>query len=46
MATLVRLNVESATEFFPELNRQSDALRFWYAEGWKARAVPEKAFTP
>lgn len=45
MATLARLNVESATEFFPELNRKSDALRFWYAEGWKARAVPEKAFT-
>lgn len=45
MGTLARLNVESATEFFPELNRQSEALRFWYAEGWKARAVPEKAFT-
>lgn len=44
MGTLARLNVESATEFFPELSRQSDALRFWYAEGWKARAVPEKAF--
>jgi twinkle protein len=44
MGTLARLGVESATEFFPELNRQSDALRFWYSDGWKARAVPEKAF--
>ncbi len=44
MKTLARLNVESATEFFPQLNKNSEALRFWYAEGWKARAVPDKAF--
>jgi twinkle protein len=44
MATLARLNVECATEFFPELKRNSDALKFWYADGWKARAVPDKAF--
>lgn len=44
MATLARLNVESATEFFPELGRNSEALRFWYPGGWKARAVPDKAF--
>lgn len=44
MATLARLNVESATEFFPQLSRNCEALRFRYAEGWKARAVPDKAF--
>jgi twinkle protein len=45
MKTLARLNVESATEFFGELQKNSEALRFWYADGWKARAIPEKAFT-
>jgi twinkle protein len=44
MQTLARLNVESGTEFFPGLSAKSEALRFWYADGWKARAVPEKAF--
>src|SRR6478735_7552848 len=44
MQTLARLNVESGTEFFPGLSANSEALRFWYLNGWKARAVPEKAF--
>lgn len=44
VSTLEALGVESGTEFFPELNRKSEALRFWYVEGWKARAVPDKAF--
>jgi twinkle protein len=43
--TLDRLGVGSGTVFFPELNRKSDAVFFKYAEGWKARAVPDKAFT-
>lgn len=44
MQTLARLNVECVTEFFPELKKPCDALKFWYAGGWKARAVPDKAF--
>src|SRR5689334_7001239 len=44
MATLGRLGVVSGTEFFPELKRESEALRFVYPGGWKARAVPDKAF--
>jgi hypothetical protein len=37
MATLARLGVVSGTEFFPELKRESEALRFVYPGGWKAR---------
>lgn len=44
-ATLERLGVVSGTAvFFPELGRKSDAVVFRYREGWKARAVPDKAF--
>lgn len=42
--TLERLPVASATVFFPELERKSEALAFRYMDGWKARAVPDKAF--
>lgn len=42
--TLERMGVASGTVFFPELNRKSEGVFFRYAEGWKARAVPEKAF--
>ena len=49
-ATLERLGVGSATVFFPELNRESEALVFAYRTGdevvnWKAAAFPVKAFT-
>lgn len=42
--TLERLGVASGTAFFPELSRKSEGLFFKYAEGWKSRAVPDKAF--
>lgn len=42
--TLERLGVASGTVFFPELNRKSEGVFFRYAEGWKARAIPEKSF--
>lgn len=42
--TLARMGVASGTVFFPELNRKSEGVFFRYAEGWKARAIPEKAF--
>lgn len=42
--TLERLGVASGTAFFPELERKSEGVFFKYAEGWKARAVPDKAF--
>jgi len=42
--TLERLGVASGTVFFPELSRKSEGVFFKYADGWKARAVPEKAF--
>jgi len=42
--TLERLGVASGMVFFPELNRKSEGIFFRYAEGWKARAVPDKAF--
>jgi len=42
--TLERMGVAFGTVFFPELNRKSEGVFFKYAEGWKARAVPEKAF--
>jgi twinkle protein len=42
--TLERLGVASGMAFFPELNRKSEGVFFRYAEGWKARAVPDKAF--
>lgn len=43
--TLEVLNVEVGMKvFFPELNRKCEALVFHYRTGWKARAVPEKAF--
>lgn len=42
--TLGRLGVASGMAFFPELQRKSEALFFKFSAGWKARAVPEKAF--
>jgi twinkle protein len=42
--TLAQMGVASGTAFFPELNRKSEGVFFRYAEGWKARAVPDKAF--
>lgn len=39
-----RLPVASGTVFFPELDRKSEAVFFKYRNGWKARAVPDKAF--
>lgn len=42
--TLARLDVGSATVFFPDLGRKADALIFRYAEGWKARSFPVKSF--
>lgn len=42
--TLERMGVASGTVFFPELGRKSEGVFFKYPEGWKARAVPEKAF--
>jgi twinkle protein len=42
--TLDRLGVASGTVFYPELGRKSEGLFFRYAEGWKSRAVPDKAF--
>jgi twinkle protein len=42
--TLERMGVASGTAFFPELQRKSEAVFFRYLEGWKARAVPDKAF--
>jgi twinkle protein len=42
--TLEQLGVASGTAFFPELNRKSEAVFFKFAAGWKARAVPDKAF--
>jgi twinkle protein len=49
-ATLERLGVGSGTEFFPDLNRKSEALVFPYRTAsevvnWKAAAFPVKAFT-
>lgn len=43
-ATLEQLGVASGTTFFPELRAKSEAIFFRYPGGWKARAVPEKAF--
>ena len=44
-ATLEQLGVSFDTEvFFPDLDRKAPALAFRYADGWKARAVPDKAF--
>ncbi len=43
-ATLAQLDVGFGTTFFPELERKADAIFFRYADGWKARAFPEKAF--
>lgn len=43
-ATLAQFDVASGTVFFPDLSRKSPAVFFRYAEGWKARAYPDKAF--
>jgi twinkle protein len=43
-ATLARMPVESGTAFFPEVGLESKALVFRYPTGWKARAIPDKAF--
>ncbi len=42
--TLASLPVASGTTYFPELKAKSNGVFFKYANGWKARAVPEKAF--
>jgi twinkle protein len=42
--TLKRLGVGSGTAYFPELQAQSAGVFFPYETGWKARAIPKKAF--
>lgn len=42
--TLAQLDVASGTTFFPDLFAKKKAVFFSYAEGWKARAWPEKSF--
>lgn len=42
--TLERMGVASGTVFFPELQKKSEGLFFKFSDGWKARAVPDKAF--
>lgn len=42
--TLGLLGVASGVEFFPDLGRRSDAIVFGFAQGRKARAVPDKSF--
>lgn len=42
--TLERAPVASGTTFFPELKGKSEAAFFKFPGGWKARAVPGKAF--
>ncbi len=42
--TLEQLNVASGTTFFPDIGKKCAAIFFGYAEGWKARAWPDKAF--
>ena len=43
--TLARLDVGfDGAVFFPDLGRKAAALVFRYGAGWKARALPEKAF--
>jgi twinkle protein len=43
-ATLEQLDVASGTTFFPDLGKKCPAIFFGYADGWKARAWPEKGF--
>jgi len=43
-ATLEQLDVAFDTVFIPELERKADAVVFRYADGWKARSFPQKAF--
>jgi twinkle protein len=43
-ATLAQLDVASGTTFFPDLGKKQPAIFFGFAEGWKARAWPEKGF--
>jgi len=43
-ATLAQLDVATGTAFFPEIDRKASAIFFRYAEGWKARTYPDKAF--
>lgn len=42
--TLERLSVVSATVFFPDANRQLDAIAFRYEKGFKARSLVDKYF--
>ena len=42
--TLEPLGVASGTTFFPGRGLKCEALFFRYSEGWKARALDEKAF--
>lgn len=43
--TLAQLPVASGTAFFGDLERKSEGIFFRYADGWKARAFPDKSFT-
>lgn len=42
--TLAALGVEFGTVFFPQLDGRADAIVFRFRGGWKARAIPDKAF--
>src|SRR5882724_3606050 len=42
--TLAQLDVADGITFFPDIQKKCPAIFFGYAEGWKARAWPEKAF--
>lgn len=42
--TLAQLPVASGTTFFPDAGKKLEGLFFRYADGWKARSVPEKHF--
>ncbi|HMH99600.1 MAG TPA: DnaB-like helicase C-terminal domain-containing protein [Bradyrhizobium sp.] len=40
----MQLDVGSGTAFFPDVSEKLPAVFFRYAEGWKARAYPDKHF--
>lgn len=42
--TSAQFPVANGTTFFPDLSRKSEAVFFKYAQGWKARSFPDKAF--
>lgn len=43
--TLEQLNVASGTTYFGDIGKKCPAIFFGYADGWMARAFPEKGFT-